>query len=49
MGHEVCISKPRILVSRVLCGHSGEEHKSDKGIHRESIEDRQRRRSIESV
>ena len=38
-GYEICISKPGILVQRVLRGYSGKEHKSDKRIHRESDKD----------
>ena len=38
--HEICISKPRILVPRVLCRYSGQEYGSDKSIHIESPKDR---------
>ena len=36
--HEIRISKQRVLVPRVLCRYSREEHESDKGIHSESAE-----------
>ena len=40
--HEVRIPKPRILVQRILRRYRGEEHESDKGVYRGSIEKRSR-------
>ena len=36
--YEICIPKPRILVYRILCGHSRQKYSGDKGIHRKSVE-----------
>lgn len=38
--YEICISEQGILVQRVLCGYGGEEHKSDKRVHREPAKGR---------
>ena len=37
---EVQVQKPRILVSRVLCGYRGEECEENRGVHSESIRGR---------
>ena len=47
--HEICVPKPRILVQRLLCGHSGEEHGGDKELHIESNQERQGDGSIKFV
>ena len=36
--HEVCLSKQRVLVQRVLCRYSREEHEGNQGIYSESAE-----------
>ena len=41
--HEICISESGVLVQRILCGHSREEHESDQGVHRRPTEKRQGR------
>ena len=38
--HEICIPKPRVLVQGILRRYRGEEHKSDKRIHRSAVEKR---------
>ena len=34
--YEICISKPRVLVQRILCGYSREKYNSDKKLYRKS-------------
>lgn len=36
--YEICVPKPRVLVQRILCRYSGEEYRSNQGVHSEPIE-----------
>ena len=47
--YEICVPKPRILVQGILCRYGRKEHESNKRIHREPVESRQRKRLDESV
>ena len=47
--HEVCIPKPRILVSRILRRYSREKYCGNKAVYSESAESGQRKRSVEPV
>lgn len=42
--YEIRVPKPRILVQGVLCRCGRKEHESNKRIHSESVESRQRKR-----
>ena len=42
--YEIRVPKPRILVQGVLCRYGRKEHESNKRIHREPVESRQRKR-----
>ena len=47
--YEICVPKPRILVQGILCRYGRKEHESNKRIHREPVESRQRKRSNKYV
>ena len=45
---EVSVRKSEILVPRLLCGYSGAEQESDRGVHPESAERGQRVRATDN-